>query len=103
LIFALLLLVLIIAPKITKNFDIVPDDSEVELTGSQEQNSWKLFFKTLITSRFTLYLMVGCLISYLLMTTTEIGYLTSFQHYFGVEKESSAYDEASFCLTRFYG
>ncbi len=103
LIFALLLLVLIVAPKITKGFDIVPDDSEVELTGSQEQNSWKLFFKTLITSRFTLYLMAGCLISYLLMTTTEIGYLTSFQHYFGAEKASSAYDEASFRLTRFYG
>lgn len=103
LISSVLLLVLIIAPRITTHFDVVPDDSEIEGTTSSEQGSWRQFFKTLFTSRFTLFLMLGCLVSYLLMTTTEIGYFTSFQNYFGLEKEAVNHDEASFQLTRFYG
>lgn len=103
LIFALMLCVLYLTKKIVTNCEAVPDDSEDEAVARQQQGSVKSFFKRFIRSKFTLFLMLGNLLLYLLMTTTEIGYLSSFQHYFGVDGNSSENTVASADLMRFYG
>lgn len=104
LIVILLLCVLIVSRRAVDHFDIVPDDLEAESVPNSDQKGKNSFFSSLIRSKFTLLLMLGSLFLYLIMTTTEFGYLSSFQRYFGVEPGvNSGQDEASYALTRFYG
>jgi hypothetical protein len=99
----LLALVLFIAPRVVSRFPTVPDDSESEMVQQSEGQALSSFFKVLITSRFSFYLMVANLLIYLLWTTTEYGYFTSFQNYFGVAGHTSSSMTSSQEFTRFYG
>jgi hypothetical protein len=103
LIFALILVALFLRRKITTTYDIVPDDAEIETAKPPEERSMKGFLKAFLQSRFTLFLMLGSLILFFLMTTTEFGYYTAFQNHFANVPEAPTQDEASFELTRFIG
>ena len=98
-----LLAILLVAPKLIRDFDEVPDDLEAEVKTPQIGKTIPLFFKSLFTSHFSLILMVGNLLTCWLMTTTEIGYWSSFQQHFQVQDSSMVDSAASRELTQLYG
>ncbi len=101
-IFFLLSAVLFLSQTMTTRYTEVPDDTEKEeitATAALKKSMMKSFFRAFMSSRFTLFLMLGNLLLYLLMTTTEIGYLSSFQHFFSASHTTQSSDT----LTRFYG
>jgi hypothetical protein len=89
---------------INKNCQTVPDDSEIESVDASDV-SLKQVIKAIFRSKFTLYLMLGNLTLFLLMTTTEYSYFSIFERHFetGNVASSQAGDEASYGLTRFIG
>jgi len=79
-------------------FTTLPDEREGEVM--EEISTTKSFFQAVTQSRFSLLLMCGNLLIYLLMNMTEFGYLSAFQSSF--ESLSNTQD-ASQALAHFYG
>lgn len=105
LVFFLCLIVYLLFNKITRTYDVVPDDAEIEAMAANEDRSLKLktFFGSFFKSRFTLFLMLGNLILYLLMTTTEYGYFSAFQQSFSSNVNVPVNGESALALPRFMG
>jgi hypothetical protein len=99
----LLAVVIGFAPRLISKFPTVPDDAESIAESPQEQDSLIFFFRNLLASKFALFLMLSNLIVYLLMTTTEFGYFSSFQKYFNVSLEPSSTSDTNNAVTRFWG
>ncbi len=87
---------------ITRTFAPIPDDSEIEDT--PDDASILQVAKACISSRYTTFLMLGNLTLFLLMTTSEYSYLSSFDRVFDVKGEIDITPEGtSYGLTKFLG
>lgn len=78
------------------------DDPSFQESASDDVTSLKAVAKHVMRSPFTMLLMLGNLALYLLMTTTEYNYLSTFEQHFSAAAESTP-DESGFGLTRFLG
>lgn len=69
--------------KITKTVPLViHEDAEPEGQGTEHAHSFKYLAQSILSSRFTLLLMISNFLIQLLLITTEYNYMTSFQNYF---------------------
>lgn len=87
---------------IQKKFRAVPDDFEIEGGQKEGKPTIKQFVQGIFRSKFTLFLMLGNLTLFLLMTTTEYSYFSRFEQHFEVPGAHVA-DDASNELTMFLG
>lgn len=89
--------------KISRQVAPVYDESSAENSGEQEESTYRFLFKSIITSKFTLLLMAGNFLTYLLLVITEYSYLSAFDDYFdrGIRIETGQEQDAS--LTLFLG
>ena len=98
----ILFLALILSFKITRTFKPIPDDSEIEDTPNDA--SILQVAKACVSSRYTTLLMLGNLTLFLLMTTCEYSYLSSFDHVFDIQEKIIITPEGtSYGLTKFLG
>lgn len=89
--------------KIVKEISPVHDEHEQEGSIGFHVGSLRLLIKSILTSRFTLLLMVGNFLIYLLLVITEYNYLASFDHHFDVGHSGVQGGEEKAKLTLFLG
>jgi ATP/ADP translocase len=100
LIFCLWAAVFVLSSQVSNMLPV--DDPSYGQSGPEDATSLKSVAKQIVSSPFTILLMLGNLALYLLMTTTEYNYLSSFEQHFSISGENSS-DESGFGLTRFLG
>lgn len=91
---------------ISRNLQPVHDESHLEDINvvQREKYSLKKLLKTIATSRFTLLLMAGNFMTYVLLVLTEYNYLSSFQHYYDPDGITALVgNEEDSPLTQFLG
>lgn len=89
--------------KIVAQVNPVHDENEVEGSPGQEDLSLRKLLLAILSSRFTLFLMVGNLLGYLLLVNTEYNYMSSFQNYFASQDLVPEGSEEEAKLTQFLG
>ncbi len=89
--------------KIVREVSPVHDENETEGAKGQEDFSLKKLIVSILSSRFTLLLMVGNFLGYLLMVVTEFNYMSSFQSYFASQDVVPEGSESEARLTQFLG
>lgn len=99
----LLLIASYLVIHIAKRVVPVYDDTSLESGTAQEQKSLKYLFKMILSSRFTLFLMVSNFLTQLLMVITEYNYMTSFQQHFLGEGGFNIQNDTEAGLTLFLG
>lgn len=99
--FCILVVALFLITFKTKQFITVPDDTEAAIV-SDSGHMLRSFFSTLLKSKFALFLMSANLLSCLLLTTTEISYLSDFQTHF-TPANTNVTQAQTEELSRFYG
>lgn len=82
---------------------VVHDDTVQESGVVEEERSFKYLFKSVLTSRFTLLLVVSSFITQVMAVITEYNYMSSFQHYFQSTVELGAENATEAKLTLFLG
>ena len=89
--------------KIAKGLSPVHDEHEQEGSLGFHIGSLRLLIRSILTSRFTLLLMVGNFLIYLLLVITEYNYLASFDHHFDAGHSGAQGGEEKAQLTLFLG
>ncbi len=89
--------------KIVKEVNPVNDENETEGSKGQEDFSLKKLLVSILSSRFTLLLMGGNFLGYLLLVITEYNYMSSFQTYFAPQDIVPRGSEEEAVLTQFLG
>lgn len=79
------------------------EDSEIGGRVYETENYFKFFFRSILSSRFTLLLMLSNLLIYLLLVITEYNYMFTFENYFAGEPDSTLGEGTEANLTRFLG
>jgi len=102
-IIALLFLTIYWILKIVREVSPVHDEHETEGSKGQEDLSLKKLLFAILSSRFTLLLMVGNFLGYLLLVVTEYNYMSSFQDYFAAQDIVPEGSEQEAKLTQFLG
>lgn len=88
---------------IAKKVPTVHDEGAMEIGVSTEHQSLRFLLKSIFTSRFTLFLMVGNFLTQLLMVITEFNYMSAFQEYFQARGTFSPTEDTEAGLTLFLG
>lgn len=88
--------------KISKEVQIVHDEN-LESSARQEDHSFKFLVLSILKSPFTLLLMSGNFMTYLMQIVTEYNYMSSFDHYFDPTHIAAAGGEEGASLTLFLG
>jgi len=78
---------------ITRRLTVVPDESETENVGADSNQTWGAIIKSILTSRFTILLMIGNLLIQVLSVITEYNYLSDFDKYFDAQHSLSSTGE----------
>ncbi|MBA3958621.1 MAG: hypothetical protein H0X51_09565 [Parachlamydiaceae bacterium] len=91
--------ILYILPRLTP----VYDESNIESSSNSDQSSFRVMFLSILRSRFTLFLMAGNFLTYVLLVITEYSYMSAFDQHFdhGVHLLSGGEETAQ--LTLFLG
>jgi len=82
---------------------VAHEDMEQEGQVYENGNYFGFFFKSIISSRFTLLLMTSNFLIYLLLVITEYNYMYTFEYYFANQPDSNAGGGTEASLTRFLG
>lgn len=82
---------------------VMHEDNELEGGGTEENNSLKFLFKSILSSRFTLLLMLCNFSIQLLLVITEYNYMSTFQHYFSSQPINLTDEGTESNLTLFLG
>lgn len=80
---------------------VIHEDAIIE--GTEESNSMSFLIKSILASPFTLLLMTGNFLTYLLLVTTEYNYMFSFQDFFANQPLDLAGEGTEAHLTLFLG
>lgn len=89
---------------ITKTLEAIHDEYEHVGNGSQTETSWLSQLKSALSSRFTLLLMTGNFLTYVLLVITEYNYMFSFDTAFEPQGVLGAVgNEQNEMLTQFLG
>lgn len=102
----LLFLTILWVRKIAKQLPlIVHEEAEPEQGASDPNNSLRFLIKSILTSRFTLFLMMGNMLMQLLLVFTEYNYMATFERYFAANTPEAAAQNggATSDLTLFLG
>ncbi len=90
--------------KINRGISLVAhEDSEQEGLIFETTNYFKFFFKSIVSSRFTLLLMTSNFLIYLLLVITEYNYMVTFEDYFAHQPDSNLGGGTEASLTKFLG
>ncbi len=84
---------------IHKNIPSVHNEQEHESFTSQEDHSLLALFRSIGSSPFTMFLMAGSFLTYLLLSNTEFNYMSSYENHFAQYTEDNSNPE----LTQFFG
>lgn len=104
LIVALLLLTCLWIGKISNSVQLVYDENVYEGGGEQSDKSFNFLIKSILSSKFTMLLMVGNFLTYVLLVTTEYSYMSAFDNYFDhAQPIVQTGDEEKAQLTLFLG
>lgn len=100
---ALLLLAIYWIRKIQSDVKAVHDESDLEAYVTPSEHSLKTVMRSVLQSRFTMLLMLGNFLTYVLLVITEYSYLSDFDHRFDTTHPSLPGGEATATLTLFLG
>lgn len=100
---ALLILAMYWIRKITREVNPVHDESDLEAYSTPSEHSFRTVIRAILSSRFTMLLMLGNFLTYLLLVITEYNYLSDFDHRFDATHPSQPGGEATATLTLFLG
>lgn len=89
--------------KIVKTLQPVYDENVLETSGEHGEHAFSYLFQSIFQSKFTLLLMTGNFLAYLLLVVTEYSYLSAFDAYFDPGILASAGGEENAPLTQFLG
>lgn len=90
--------------KIVRDIPLVAhEDTEQEGQVHEDGNYLQFFFKSIVSSRFTLLLVASNFLMYLLLVTTEYNYMFTFENYFANQPNSNAGEGTEASLTLFLG
>lgn len=89
--------------KIVREVSPVHDENETEGSKGQEDLSLKKLLFEILSSKFTLLMMVSNFLGYLLLVVTEYNYMSSFQTYFAPQDIVPEGSESEAKLTQFLG
>lgn len=90
--------------KIVRDISLVAhEDSEQEGQVHENGHYLKFFFKSILSSRFTLLLMTSNFLIYLLLVTTEYNYMFTFENYFANQHDNDVGGGTEASLTLFLG
>lgn len=84
---------------IHRNLPANHNEQEHEQYTSQEDLSLYSFFRSIWSSPFTMFLMAGSFLTYLLLSNTEFNYMSSYEQHFAAFTEGDTNPE----LTQFFG
>lgn len=98
---AILFVTIVLITNIVSKTTPIHDESS-EISPQNENTLWSQL-KSILTSRFTLLLMTGNFLTFVLMVTTEFNYLSSFDHHFDSGIITATGDEQNAQLTHFMG
>jgi hypothetical protein len=84
---------------IHKNIPAVHNEHEHEPYSSQDDLSLFALFRSIWSSPFTMFIMAGSFLTYLLLSNTEFNYMSSYQNHFAPFTEGDMNPE----LTQFFG
>lgn len=83
---------------------VIHEDAETESGATSANNSLRYLIKSILSSRFTLYLMTANMLTQLLNICTEYNYMTTFSRYFSTGNGTAAHGEGTTAsLTLFLG
>lgn len=102
-IIAICILTISLIIHITKKLTLLHDDNEGLGAHSQSSLTWTQQLKLVFTSRFTLLLMTGNFLTYVLMVLTEYNYMSSFDAVFDPGTIMATGEEQNAALTKFLG
>lgn len=88
---------------ITRSINPVYDESIVEETSPQQSSTYRALFQAILRSKFTLILMTGNFLSYVLLVITEYSYLSAFDQRFDPGITAVLGGEEKALLTQFLG
>src|SRR5262249_27037380 len=90
--------------KIARDIPLVAhEDAEPEGKTHDDGHYLKFFFKSIISSRFSLLLMTSNFLIYLLLVITEYNYMFTFEYDFAQQHDHNAGDGTEASLTLFLG
>jgi HEAT repeat protein len=89
--------------KISREVTPVHDENEFEGMGGLSTYTFRFLIQSILKSRFTLLLMAGNFMTYLLLVITEYNYLSAFDHHFDPTHTRMAGGEEDAHLTLFLG
>lgn len=89
--------------KITREVNPVNDDNEFDATQAQISQTFSFLFRSILDSKFTLLLMAGNFLTFVLLVITEYSYLLSFDQHFDPTHTAIAGGEEDAKLTLFLG
>lgn len=89
--------------RLSKRLQPVYDDNALEGRGEEEESSFGNLVRSIINSKFTLLLMAGNFLTYVLMIITEYSYLADFDARFDPGITMQRGDEEKARLTQFLG
>lgn len=99
----LLLLAIFWIRKISSDIKPVHDETDLEAYVTPSEHSFKTLLRSILQSRFTMLLMLGNFLTYVLLVLTEYSYLSDFDHRFDTTHPSQPGGEATATLTLFLG
>lgn len=82
---------------------VAHEEIEAERDPASEESFLSFFFRSIISSRFTLLLMTSNFLIYLLLVITEYNYLSTFESYFSTDPQSQLGEGTEAGLTLFLG
>ncbi len=100
---ALLIFAIFWIRKIHREVKPVNDESDSDAYTTPSEHSFKTVLRSILQSRFTMLLMLGNFLTYVLLVITEYSYLSDFDQRFDATHPSAPGGEATATLTLFLG